>query len=89
MVPKKYNTFLLLLNVFFLPLFTLISVDAPPNRVNVGGELNTVIIETVWNSTFGGISNDAASVMIQTIDGGFAILGSTDLMGLAIPIFGW
>ena len=34
-----------------------------------------------WNVTFGGAKDDGASIVIQTVDGGFAVAGFTNSFG--------
>ncbi len=43
-------------------------------RTNVNGD-------TIWNKTYGGISDDIAEALIQTGDGGFVIVGGTQSFG--------
>ncbi len=38
----------------------------------------------LWNQTYGGIGNDFATSVIQTVDGGYALLGDTSSFGESI-----
>ena len=55
------------------------------------GGLDLYIIKTdasgnqIWQKTYGGIANDDGYSMIQTIDGGYAIVGGTRSFGFGSP----
>ena len=55
-----------------------------PNPI---GNINSWLVKTdangnmEWNKTYGGTSSDYAKALVQTIDGGYALAGSTESFG--------
>ncbi|MFX1516951.1 MAG: hypothetical protein ACFFC6_11610, partial [Promethearchaeota archaeon] len=63
-------------------MFTLVQSDAIiPNKSLARSESTQYEQKIEWNQTFGGTGEDAAYALIQTIDGGFALVGVTESHG--------
>src|ERR1035437_751704 len=44
-------------------------------------QISSSISDGVWSKTYGGIGNDVGNSVVQTIDNGYAIAGSTESFG--------
>ncbi|MGD8565963.1 MAG: hypothetical protein PVF96_06415 [Candidatus Bathyarchaeota archaeon] len=53
------------------------ALDSGTHQKHIGG----TELAMGWNKTYGGVNDDQAYVVIQTCDGGFAIVGFTDSFG--------
>jgi hypothetical protein len=61
------------------------------NSYGVGGGLDMWLVKTdtignvIWNKTYGGPGRDWASSLVETIDGGFVLVGYTSSFGISSP----
>ncbi len=77
---NKYETFGKYTFLFIL-LILLSYRSICPSERGVRGILSDTTVELVWEQTFGGISHERASMLIQTIDGGFVVFGVVESFG--------
>ncbi len=52
-----------------------------PSEREVRGIISDTTVDLVWEWTFGGISHELASTLIQTTDGGFVVFGVVESFG--------